>query len=391
MLDWVIVGGGPHGLHLAVRLLGEAGVRPEQLRIVDPGARLMETWRRCTGNTGMAYLRSPGVHQLDLDPFSLVQFAKDQPVSQHKPFARPYGRPALGLFTAHCDELIEAYGLASLHERARVTDIALDEDGAIVTLDTGGPPLRTRRVLLALGASEHTRWPDWAKTLPDACVQHVFQRGFSLDPTAVSARVAVIGAGITAAQTALRLSSPARQVTLVARHAFRKHQFDSDPGWVGPKNMRRFIQTRDATERRRMIQSARHRGSLPPDLYRRLHAALERGHIQLVAGEVSGASSNEAGVVLEVGGKEVCVDDVLLATGFDTARPGGALVDRLVQKHSLPCATCGFPLVDPHLRWHPGLFVTGPLAELEVGPVARNLIGARRAAERIVPVALSAP
>ncbi len=31
--------------------------------------------------------------------------------------------------------------------------------------------------------------------------------------------------------------------------------------------------------------------------------------------------------------------------------------------------------------------VTGPLADLEVGPVARNMIGARRVAERIVPVA----
>jgi hypothetical protein len=37
------------------------------------------------------------------------------------------------------------------------------------------------------------------------------------------------------------------------------------------------------------------------------------------------------------------------------------------------------------------VFVTGPLAELEVGPVARNLIGARRAAERIVPVAKEHP
>ena len=34
-LDWLIVGGGPHGLHLALRLLG-AVVPSARIRIVDP-------------------------------------------------------------------------------------------------------------------------------------------------------------------------------------------------------------------------------------------------------------------------------------------------------------------------------------------------------------------
>ena len=36
-LDWLIIGGGIHGMHIAARLLGESGVAPERLRIVDPG------------------------------------------------------------------------------------------------------------------------------------------------------------------------------------------------------------------------------------------------------------------------------------------------------------------------------------------------------------------
>jgi hypothetical protein len=39
--------------------------------------------------------------------------------------------------------------------------------------------------------------------------------------------------------------------------------------------------------------------------------------------------------------------------------------------------------VDQSLRWHPGIYVTGALAELEIGPTAMNIIGARLAAERI--------
>ncbi|MDM5220760.1 hypothetical protein QUF86_08335 [Peribacillus sp. NJ11] len=36
------------------------------------------------------------------------------------------------------------------------------------------------------------------------------------------------------------------------------------------------------------------------------------------------------------------------------------------------------------LQWGPGLYVTGALAELEMGPISRNISGARQAAERIV-------
>jgi hypothetical protein len=49
----------------------------------------------------------------------------------------------------------------------------------------------------------------------------------------------------------------------------------------------------------------------------------------------------------------------------------------------LPIAPCGYPLVNSALCWTDGLYVLGPLAELEIGPVARNITGARQAAERI--------
>ncbi len=46
----------------------------------------------------------------------------------------------------------------------------------------------------------------------------------------------------------------------------------------------------------------------------------------------------------------------------------------------------GLPVLDQHLRWpNLELFLTGGLAALQLGPVARNLHGARMAAERIVP------
>jgi hypothetical protein len=44
-------------------------------------------------------------------------------------------------------------------------------------------------------------------------------------------------------------------------------------------------------------------------------------------------------------------------------------------------------VVDRTLAWAPGLHVSGALAELEVGPVARNIIGARLASEGVTATA----
>ena len=77
------------------------------------------------------------------------------------------------------------------------------------------------------------------------------------------------------------------------------------------------------------------------------------------------------------------VEQLALACGFKNKRPGGILVDRLIKEEGLTTAPCGFPIIDSGLQWGPGLFVTGWLAELELGPLARNIVGARMAADRI--------
>jgi hypothetical protein len=72
-------------------------------------------------------------------------------------------------------------------------------------------------------------------------------------------------------------------------------------------------------------------------------------------------------------------DQVILATGFTPRRPGGAMIDRLVREFDLKCNPCGYPLLGDDLRWAENIYVTGPLAELQVGPCARNIVGARNA------------
>ncbi len=383
--DWLIVGGGIHGVHIAARLLSDAGVAPEQLLIVDPGERLLERWRDCTQITGMRHLRSPSVHHLDLDPWALQRFAGKKKNRKRGLFAPPYDRPALKLFNAHCDRVISDLQLDDLHLRARVVDLRLDCDSVKATLSTG-EEVEALHVVLALGAAEHTERPHWAPQ-GDPRVQHIFEPGFDGWPTKRET-VAVVGGGISAGQVAIRLSKEGHDVHLVSRHSLRKHQFDSDPGWLGPKFMESFDRERDVDRRRELITVARHRGSVPEDVARNLRRAIKAEKVNWHEDEVAHLDPEDTSLKLHLrSGGVFQVERVLLATGFRPSRPGGSLIDNLAGAASLPCASCGYPIVDKALRWHPRVYVSGPLAELELGPAARNIAGARRAAERMVQAA----
>ena len=407
-LDWVIVGGGPIGVQLAVRLIAEGRVSPERLRIIDPHPALLQRWNACTASTGMAFLRSPAVHHLGLAPFELLQLAGRRKRDRRGQglFAPPYNRPSVAFFARHCRSVVEAHGLAELHVQDRVQHIDLEGHCATLQLASGST-VSADRVVLALGNSDHPHWPAEASALRDrgGAVHHVFGPDAPIDPDPLPADVAILGGGISAAQLAVRLArqpgpSGKRRVTVLARHEPREHQFDSDPGWIGPKHMRGFAETRSLVRRRALIRSARHRGSMPPDVRRALRVAMDQGDVvwrtcKLLGGTVHGDGAMvldlEEGRVEDgrVEGGQVAVGALVLATGFSPQRPGGALVDALIADHGLPVAPCGYPVVDTHLKWHPKLYVSGPLAELELGPTARNLIGGRRAAARIVTVARS--
>ncbi len=380
-LDWLIIGGGIHGTHIAARLIGDAGVAPERLRIVDPADRLLSQWRRCTEITGMTHLRSPSVHHLDLNAMSLQRFAGKRKTRKRGLFAPPYNRPALTLFNAHCDHVVKTFGLADLHIQERATSCLIDCDGVRVGL-SGARELASSNVVLALGSSEQPAWPTWAPQNHNR-VHHVFESGFGGWPLRPET-VAVIGGGISASQVALRMQKQGHQVHLISRHSLRRHQFDSDPGWLGPKYMTAFQRKRDLDLRRKAITEARHRGSVPPDIHRALRRAISRGSLQWHESEIKALHACRDGLELRLCDGVVNVERVLLATGFASHRPGGAMVDQLVTSAALPCAGCGYPIVDSALRWHPRIYVSGPLAELELGPASRNIAGARQAGNRLV-------
>ncbi len=389
MLDWLIIGGGIHGVHLAFALT-QHGVPLDRLRIIDPRPHLLARWQHVTSNTGMTFLRSPLVHHLHTDPRALSVFGRIHDREPYTRFIPTYSRPSLELFNRHCAYLIDKYHLDTLHVQALAQRVEQIDGGWRIHTDHGS--LETRRVVISTGMGDSMlAYPDWAQALRQdgQKVNHLFEPSFHLSDVGSEETVVVIGGGISAVQAACALANRGKPTWLITRHSMRIHDFDSDPCWQNVLCLGDFHAVPDFNQRREIITRARHRGSIPLDVATALDEAISTGRLQYQQREIetaTTASAENGRIVLKLQeGPDITVDRVLLATGFERKRPGGDLIDQLVQDYELPTARDTFPMVTPDLCWKlPGLHLTGPLAELEIGPASRNINGARMAGQRLV-------
>ncbi|MEM1055397.1 MAG: FAD/NAD(P)-binding protein [Bacteroidota bacterium] len=388
MLDWLLIGGGIHGTHLSLALTARLGWPRDRVRVLDPHPEPFALWSHQTANTGMTFMRSSLVHHLALDPYGLKRFAKAPEASAVARFAPPYRRPSYPLFQAYAQHIVAEYDLDALRVQGRAEGLRRVPGGWRV--ETGRGRLDARRVVLAIGTTERPCWPGWAHALREAGgrVDHLFDPAFDRAAVPDGERVAVVGGGISAAQAATALARRGPTL-LISRHAVRVHQLDADPGWLGPKYMTDFLREPCPAARRRAITEARHRGSVPPDALRHLQRAVRLGGLARQTAEVETAEAGPLETVRVTlrrpdGSQSTALADrVVLATGFEVGRPGGQWLDEAIEAGGLPVAPCGFPRLGRSLEWVPGLYATGPLAELLLGPTARNIAGARAAADHL--------
>ncbi|KHF40767.1 FAD/NAD(P)-binding protein [Halalkalibacter okhensis] len=386
MFEWTIIGGGIQGCTLATYLIKRKCTSISNLAIVDPQPEPLSTWKRCTETVEMPFLRSPSIHHLDVDPFALEKFAKSESGKPSSHFYGPYDRPSLSLFNKHCDVLFEEIQLQQSWIQGRVIKLEREKTHWKITL-TDGRQFDSENVVLAMGLSEHPFIPDWAKELQEqgANIQHIYENRMFSDPNYTD-DIVIVGGGISAIHTALKWSNrkPGR-IKLLSRHPLRTHQFDSDPGWLGPKKMKSFEKVTSLQKRRKIIANARFRGSIPQELKMKILREEREGRLELIIDEVSTASFEYGEMILDLKQTSIHTNQVLLATGFHSTPPGMEWLNHTIKTEQLLCANCGYPIVcEDSLQWSNNLYVIGALAELVIGPVSRNISGARRGAERIV-------
>ncbi len=388
-----IVGGGIHGVHLAVRLLESATVNRPSLRIVEPNGLLGGFQTKCR-QCGMTELRSPFVHHVARDPFSLRDFAREHGrEAELRPTDVGSARPTRALFFDHATWVCDRHDLESLVVEARVTNLRVDTGGS-VHIETTAGNWSTRWCLLAVGHGGSYTEPAWATELPEcAPVTHVWDSAFDPEEIEETASVGIVGGGITAAQLASSLAQPGREITLFARSPFRINTLEAPTEWMHMASVLERLHELPPASRAReqLVADARHDGAIAPSVFCRLRRAIDNGAISLEQTEIV-AATEAGGTVVVTGenGRARCLDHVLCATGFGSPYDG-SLIKRLRDSTSLATGYRGAPvLADETLQWKDEdgmptrVAVSGACAQGVLGPFARNIIGARRSGERIV-------
>lgn len=382
MLEFVIIGGGIHGTYLSNCLVNDLGWHASQIRVIDPHDDPCERWKCLTSRTAMQFLRSPIVHHVGISPWDLKNFKR---LHRGESWSSSNGgkeHPSLEMFNRHIKYQCERSGLSDLRVKALCTAIHKTDNGLLVETTAGS--FHTIRVVLAVSSNDRLAIPPWSDRL--ASVRHIFDTTIALEDIQAGRQLVIIGAGITAAQVALHAASLSPgNVQLISRHPLKVAEYDSDPCWMGPKCLHSFASERDYAKRRHIIRTSRNKGTVTSEVYQSLKLAEKKGALDLILGQVEAVRSKDNGEMSLFVPDMHWVDtaQVILATGFTSQRPGGSLLDQVIDEFKMPVAEDGYPITQKNLHWKDNIFVTGALAELELGPPARNILGARMTAQRL--------
>ena len=376
--DVCILGAGPHGLAAAVHL---RSADPDLvITTLDPSGSWLEGWKTQFARAEIKTLRSPAVHHPSPDPYALSQFIAEKRLPRS---GLEYDLPTREAFTQFCDALVDD---ARLDDPLAARPNAISSDGKHVTVTARNVRVTARYLIAA--TNPHRRCiPRWVSALAGH-EPHLVRYGGDVDlsalPDLAGENIAIIGGGLTAAHLACGAAARGASVQLICRRNLNVRNFDTPPGWLGPKYLKGFDAETDPVRRLAIAREARSGGSMPKWMHARLTNFDGIGDINLrEQTTVRFAEPNpDGGCHLHLDHEaRIPADRVWLATGTQ-AHPYGLRCLR----HLLAdvAEVQGFPLLNEHLRLgpHPA-FMMGRAATLTLGPAAGNLWGAQRAAERI--------
>jgi thioredoxin reductase len=387
-VDVAIVGAGPYGLSVAAHL-SAAGLSFRQFGLP------MRLWREAMPK-GM-YLKSQGFASNLSDPegtHTLEAFCKK---TSH-PY-RSYGLPvSLELFINYgqwfADELVP--GL----EQVQVSDVARRAGGFDVSL-ADGQVVRAANVVVAAGVEHFARMPQMFGDLPaEVCTHasaHTDLGRFS------GQRVAVIGAGQSALESAALLHESGADVELIARkdivrwngnpldpdrpllQRMREPEAGLGSGWSTWFYSRHPELFRMLPERTRIFRA---RTALGPAGASWLRTRVEdqfplrTGHAIQSATAPSGGGVRLGLVTRDGSRSEVAADHVIAATGYRPDLTRFQFIGSQLRS-ALTTVDASVAVGRNYQSAVPGLYVVGPAVAPTMGPVMRFVYGSDHAAHSV--------
>jgi FAD-dependent urate hydroxylase len=273
-------------------------------------------------------------------------------------------------------------------DQRRVVDINITGKGFRVTLNDGDS-VQVQRVVVATGIALFARRPSQFNGLPSALVSHTSEhRNLK---RFVGQRMAVIGAGQSALETAALLHELGAEVEVLARQP-RVHWLDQKMRWlkseanpirpllypptdVGPPGLNLIVATPDLFKRLpRLLQKKIAYRSIRPAGAGWLVPRLRNVRIT-TGGVVSSVRPVDERVILNLSdGAKRCVDHVMLATGYQVDISRYEFLDPGLLKALR--VNDGYPeLTDGLESSVPGLHFLGAPAARSFGPLCRFVSG----------------
>ena len=388
-----IIGGGIHGVSIAMRLLREAPTAARHLAIVDRHPQPLTQWRDKTERQGMTFLRSPAVHHVSSDALGIVEYAERH--SRTGELAPPYSQPSTQLFWDYCNGPLTELAQHQVYYQFEVAKLRWDKGAGkfpfrLISKDNVG--FRSRCVVLAVGADDCADVPEefvrWRCQYPNR-ILHASEFNVDYqDEKGSEESFVIVGGGLTAGTLAKSLSERGHKVALIARKQLKTEQFDFPPVWLGPNALAEFASETDFQRRYEIIQQNRGEGSITPNIMKALTDASNinvypETRIQNIVSAGDSGPTQRLNVTTNRG-NIMNVSRIILATGYQFNLCHYGFLKELIAQHRIPLVR-GLPRLEADLQLYPvqNLFGSGTIAQLQIGPASGNIAGANLAYERL--------